>query len=156
MESIYLSKEGYEKLKNKLKFLKTKKRREISKAIGEAIAHGDISENAEYTAAKDAQGLNERKIIELEEKLGRGKILENEDIPADKVLIGATVKLKNLDTDEELQYTLVSELESDFSQRKISIASPIGQGLLGHKVGEIAECKIPIGTLRYKILNISR
>jgi len=136
--------------------LKTKKRREISKAIGEAIAHGDISENAEYTTAKDAQGLNERKILELEEKLSRGKIIENEDIPADKVLIGATVKLKNLDTDEELQYTLVSELESDFSQRKISINSPVGQGLLGYKVGEIAECKIPAGTLRYKILNISR
>jgi len=153
---IHLTKKGYEKLRKEIKFLKTVKRREISKAIGEAIAHGDISENAEYDAAKDAQGLNERRILELENKLGRGQIIDEKNIPADKVLIGATVKLKDLATNEELEYTLVSEVETDFSQGKISITSPVAQGLLGHKKNEIAECKIPAGTVRYKILQISR
>ncbi len=155
-QDVYLTKEGYQRLMEELEFLKTVKRRELSKAVGEARAHGDISENAEYDAAKEAQALNERRIAELEEKLSRGRILDDENIPKDEVLIGATVKLKDLSTEEELEYTLVSELEADYAQGKISISSPVGQGLLGRKENEIAEIKTPAGTLRYKILKISR
>ena len=152
---IYLTQEGYEKLVNDLEYLKTVKRRMLSKAIGEARSHGDISENAEYDAAKDAQGHNEKQIVELEDKLARVRILDK-NIPKDEVLIGATVKLKDMDTLEELEYTLVSELEADYNQNKISINSPVGGGLLGYKENEIVEIKIPAGILKYKIIRISR
>ncbi|MDD5692460.1 MAG: transcription elongation factor GreA [Candidatus Omnitrophica bacterium] len=152
---IYLTQEGYEKLSAELEHLKTVKRRQLSKAIGEARAHGDISENAEYDAAKDAQAHNEKRIRELEDKLSRVRILDK-NIPQDQVLIGATVKLKDMDTDEELEYTLVSELESDYAQGKISVTSPVGSGLLGHKENEVVEIKIPAGILKYKIIRISR
>ncbi|MDP3042623.1 MAG: transcription elongation factor GreA [Candidatus Omnitrophota bacterium] len=152
---IYLTQEGYERLVNELERLKTVKRRTLSKAIGEARAHGDISENAEYDAAKDAQGHNEKQIVELEDKLARVRILDK-NIPNDEVLIGATVKLKDMDTLEELEYTLVSELEADYNQNKISISSPVGGGLLGHKENEVVEIKIPAGILKYKVMKISR
>ena len=154
--NVYLTREGYEKLKEELEYLKNVRRRELSKEIGQAIAQGDISENAEYDAAKEAQGLNEKKIAELEENLARGRIIDDENIPKDEVRIGARVELKDLDLGEELQYTLVSEVEADYAQGKISITSPIGKGLLGHKENEIVEIKIPAGILRYKILKISR
>jgi transcription elongation factor GreA len=153
---IYLSHEGYEKLREELDRLKTVKRRELSKAIGEARAHGDISENAEYDAAKEAQGLNEKKISELEGKLARARILENEGIPTDEVLIGAKVKLKDMETGEVIEYTLVAEEEADFKENKISVTSPVGSGLLNHKEEEIVKIVIPAGTLRYKVLKISR
>jgi transcription elongation factor GreA len=153
---IYLTREGYEKLLKELEFLKNVRRKELSKAVGEARAHGDISENAEYDAAKEEQALNEKRITELEEKLGRARILDDENIPKDEVLIGATVRLKDLHSEEELEYTLVSEIEADYSQGKISIASPVGQGLLGHKENEIVEIRTPAGVLRYKILKIIR
>ncbi len=155
-QDIYLSRKGYEKFFEELKFLKTVKRRELAKAVGEARDHGDISENAEYDAAKEAQGLNEKKIFELEDKLSRTRIIDDENIPKDKALIGATVKLKDLSSGEEFEYILVSELEADFSQGKISITSPVGKGLLGHKKNETVEIKIPAGILKYKILKISR
>ena len=154
-DDIYLTQEGYEKLVNDLEHLKTVKRRALSKAIGEARAHGDISENAEYDAARDAQAHNEKEIVQLEDKLARVRILDK-NIPKDEVLIGATVKLLDMDTLEELEYTLVSELEADYTQNKISISSPVGGGLLGHKENEIAEIKIPAGVLKYKIVKISR
>lgn len=156
MADIYLSRAGYEKLREELELLKTTKRREISRAIGEARAHGDLKENAEYDAAKDAQAHNEKRISELEETLGSARLLEDENIPSDQVLIGATVKLLDLDSSEELEYTFVSEAESDYENNKLSIASPIGTGLLGHKVGEKVEVKVPAGILKYKILKISR
>ena len=156
MDEIYLTKGGFEKLKGELDYLKTVRRRELSKAIGEARAHGDLSENAEYDAAKEAQALNEKRIVELEEKLSRGRILDEAAIPKDQVLIGAKVKLKDIASGEELQYTLVSGVESDFAQNKISVSSPVGKALLGHKVNETVEIKVPAGTLKYKILNISR
>lgn len=151
-----MTKKGYQKLAEELEYLKTVKRRELSKAIGAARAHGDISENAEYDAAKDAQGMNEKRIAELGEKLSGARILDDQDISSDEVLIGATVKLKNLDTDEELEYMLVSSEESDYNQNKISVDSPVGSGLLNHKVGEAVEIKVPAGILKYKILEISR
>ncbi|TRZ94268.1 transcription elongation factor GreA, partial [bacterium] len=146
---------GFEKLVSELEHLKTVKRRQLSKAVGEARAHGDISENAEYDAARDAQAHNEKQIVELEDKLARVRILDK-NIPGDEVLIGATVKLKDMDTQEELDYTLVSELEADYAEGKISITSPVGNGLLGHKENEVVEIKIPAGIKRYKIIKISR
>ena len=152
---IYLTQEGYEKLVSELEQLKTVKRRLLAKAVGEARAHGDISENAEYDAAKDAQGHNEKDIAELEEKLSRARILDK-DIPGDQVLIGAKVKLIDMDTEEEMEYALVSELEADYNQNKISVTSPVGEALLGHKENEIVEIKVPAGLLKYKIIKISR
>ena len=156
MEELYLTKAGHRKLLEELEYLRTAKRRQFSKAIGEARAHGDLTENAEYDAAKDAQAQNERRIAELGQKLSRVRIIDDENIPADVVLIGATVELKDLDSGEELKYFLVSEVEADFAQGKISVAAPVGSALLNHKENEIVEIKIPAGTLRYKILKISR
>lgn len=156
MADIYLTKNGHQKLMEELEHLKTVKRREISKAIAAARAHGDISENAEYDAAKDAQGMNEKKIAELEEKLASAHILDDDAMPKDEVLIGAIVKLKDMDTDEELEYMLVSEEEANYDENKISVTSPVGAGLLNRKLNEIAEIKIPAGVLKYKIIDISR
>ena len=147
----HLTPEGYEKLRKELEYLKTTKRRELSKAIGEARAHGDISENAEYDAAKEAQGMNEKKISELDAKLATAQILDNAAMSSDEVLIGATVKLKDMDSDEELEYTLVSEEEADFDANKISVQSPVGTGLLNHKKGDVVEIQVPRGILKYKI-----
>lgn len=156
MDDIYLTRDGYEKLERELESLKKVKRRQLSKAIGEARAHGDISENAEYDAAKDAQGLNEKHIAELEQKLAHARILDYENISNDEILIGAKVQLKDLNSQEILQYTLVSEAEADYSQGKISVTSPVGAALLNHKKQEIVEIKVPAGTLKYEVLNISR
>jgi len=152
---IYLTQEGYEKLSSELEYLKTVKRRQLSKAVGEARAHGDISENAEYDAAKDAQGHNEKQIAELEDKLSRVRILDK-NIPQDQVLIGAKVKLMDMDTQEEMEYTLVSELEADYNQNKVSVSSPVGEGLLGHKENEVVEIKVPAGLLKYNRIEMSR
>ena len=155
-DDIYLTRSGHQKLVEDLEYLKNVKRRELSRAIAEARAHGDISENAEFDAAKEAQGLNEKRIAELEEKLGRARILDDADIPKDEVLIGATVNLKDMDSGEELAYTLVSELEADYEQGKISISSPVGKALMGHKEKEVVEIVIPAGKLKYKIVKITR
>jgi len=156
MKEIYLTRVGYQKLVEELEDLKTNKRRKLSKAIGEARAYGDIGENAEYDAAKEAQALNEQRIADLELKLIHARIIDNEDIAKDRVLIGATVRLKNLDTKQELEYTIVSAEEADFDQGKISFASPIGSALMNHKENDTVEIKIPAGILKYKILNITR
>lgn len=152
----HISRKGFEKLREELKHLKTVRRRQLSKEIGKAREQGDISENAEYDAAKDAQGLNEKRIVELEAKLSNAQILDDTDIAKDEALIGATVKLKDLNSKKELEYTLVSELEADISQGKISVTSPVGKGLLGHKKGQTVTIQIPAGTLKYKILKITR
>ena len=156
MNETFLTKKGYQQLAEELEYLKTIKRKELSRAIGQARAHGDISENADYDAAKDAQALNERKIAQLEAKLAGARIIEDENISADEVLIGAKVRLKDLDTGEELEYTLVCEAEANYNQGKISITSPVGRGLLNHKENEVVEIKIPAGFLRYKVLKITR
>jgi transcription elongation factor GreA len=155
-QEVYLTKEGYQKLSTELEYLKTTKRRELSRAIGEARSHGDISENAEYDAAKDAQGMNEKRIAELEMKLADARILDDVNITSDEVLIGATVTLRDLGTDEEFNYTLVSELEADYTQGKISVESPVAKGLLNHKLNDEVEITIPAGLLKYKIIKISR
>jgi transcription elongation factor GreA len=155
MAEHYLTQKGHQKLIEELELLKTIKRRQLSKAVGEARAHGDISENAEYDAAKDAQALNEKRIAELEMKLSSARILED-NISKDEVLIGATVKIKDLDRQEELEYTLVSELEANYEEGKISIVSPVAKALLNHKINDIVEVNLPAGILRYKILGIWR
>ena len=153
---VYLTRKGYQELSEELEHLKTVRRREISKAIAEARAHGDLSENAEYDAAKDAQALNEKKIAELSSKLAGARIIDDQNIPKDEVLLGATVKLKDLNSGEELEYTIVSEVEADYDKGKISADSPVGRGLLNHKVDEVTEINIPAGVLKYQILKISR
>ena len=156
MAKVHLTQEAYDKLMKKLEYLKTVRSRELSKAIGKARDQGDISENAEYDAAKEAQGLNEKRIVELEEKLSNAQILDDSNIDKDKAFIGATVTLEDLDTERELKYTLVAELEADFAQKKISVTSPVGKALLGHKVGDVIAIKVPTGDLNYKILKITR
>lgn len=153
---LYLTMAGHEKLIKELEYLKGVRRRELSEAIAQARAHGDISENAEYDAAKDAQGMNEKRVAELEMKLSNARIIDYEDIPKDQALLGARVKIRDLKTQEEFEYTLVSELESDFDQGMISVSSPVGQALLGHKENETIEINVPAGILKYKILKISR
>lgn len=153
---VYLTRAGFQKLQEQLESLKTTERQRIAKAIGEARAQGDISENAEYDAAKEAQAHNEARIAELEGKLANVRIIENENIPSDKVYIGAVVTLDDMDNDEEIVYTLVSPEEANFEENKISVFSPIGKGLLGHKVGEVLSIKVPAGTLKYKIKKIKR
>ena len=152
----YYTAEGLKKLRNELRQLKDIERPKASQAIGEARDKVDLSENAEYDAAKEAQGLNEKKIAKLQEKLSRTQLLDGTNISKDEAFIGATVKLKDLDSGEELEYTLVSEVEADFAQGKISVTSPVGKSLLGHKKNEIVKIKIPAGIIRYKILKISR
>ena len=154
-EKVLMTRGGFEKIRKELENLKTTKRREIAKDIAHARAFGDLKENAEYDAAKNHQAMNEKRIVEYEDRLSRVKIIEETNISKDKIYIGATVKLKDLTNNEELSYTLVTQDEADFDAGKLSITSPIAKGLLGLKVGDTAQIKIPAGTLKYKILKIS-
>ena len=156
MKKNYLSREGYEKLEEELKDLKTRGRREIAEEIAEARAKGDLSENAEYDAAKEAQGMLEKRISELENALANARILDEEDIKIDKAYLLSTVTIYNHKADREVKYTLVSKDEADFQENKISIESPIGQALLGSEVGEVVEVEVPAGTLKLEVKNIER
>jgi len=155
-DRIKLSREGYEKLRDEVNHLMTKKRRQIAKDLATARAFGDLKENAEYDAAKNAQAFNEKQIFVLSEKLSRAEIFDDTGIDKNKILLGATATLKDLDHEEELQYTLVAAEEADFAENKISVISPIGKSLLGHKVGDEVAIQVPAGTLRYKVLKIQR
>lgn len=155
-EEIYLSREGYEKLIKEVQYLRTVRQRDLSKAIGEARDLGDLSENADYHAAREAQALNQKRIKDIEYKLSMARILEEQNIPKDTILIGATVNLKNMDTGDEIEYTLVSGQEADFETGKISVDSPVGSTLLGHKENEEVTVKVRAGNIRYKVLKISR
>ena len=153
---IYLSKEGYENLKSDLNRLKNKERPKIINQIAEARDKGDLSENAEYDAAKEAQGLLEMRISKLEEKLLYARILDTSKLDDSKVLLYCTVKIKNIDTGQLFNYTLVSESEANLAEGKISASSPIGKGLLTKEKGDIAEIQIPSGLLKFEIIDISR
>ena len=153
---IHLTREGFDKLQEELEYLKGPKRREISKEIAEARALGDLSENAEYHAAREAQGMNEKRVAEIEDTLSRAQILDESQMASDEALIGATVTIRDLDSDDEFDYFLVSEEESDFDSGKISITSPVGKAILGCKVGETVEINVPAGTLKYEIIKIKR
>jgi len=156
MERVYLTRKGYEKLAQDLEYLKNVKRREISEAIEHARHLGDLKENAEYHSAKEAMAENERKIRELESKLSRVEIIDDNKVSSDKAYIGAKLKLLDLDTEEELEYTLVGTDEADAVNGLISVTSPVGKALLGKKAGDVAEIEVPAGTLKYKIVGISR
>ena len=153
---IFLTREGRDKIVKELECFKGEKRREIAKQLAEARAHGDLSENAEYDAAKEAQAMNEKRIAELEETLMRARIIDEDSVPRDQALLGATVRVKDLNGGQEFDYILVSEEEADFENDKISITSPVGSALLGHKVGDGVEIEVPAGTLEYEIVKISR
>ena len=151
----YYTEEGLKRLKEELHELKTKGRSDIAKQIAEARDKGDLSENAEYDAAKDAQGHLELKIAKLENVVGNARILDNSKLDASKVGILSTVKIKNVKNGMTVTYTLVSEEEADLKANKISLGSPFGKGLLGKKVGEIAQIKAPAGMLEFEVLKIS-
>jgi transcription elongation factor GreA len=151
----YYTKEGLDKLKAELNELKTKGRADMAKQIAEARDKGDLSENAEYDAAKEAQGLLELKISKLEKVVGDARIIDESSIDTSKVSILSTVKIKNKKNNMEVKYQLVAEEEADLKNGKISVQSPIGKGLLGKKKGEKAIIKVPAGDMEFEILDIS-
>ena len=151
----YYSKEGLQKLKDELRDLQTRGRSDIAKQIAEARDKGDLSENAEYDAAKDAQGLLEMKISKLENVVGKARVIDESSVDTSKVSILSKVKLKNTKTGTSTLYQLVSEEEADIKSNKISVQSPIGKGLLGKKVGETANIKVPAGEINLTVLDIT-
>ncbi len=150
----YLTKEGYEKLKNELEELKTTGRAEVASQIAEAREKGDLSENAEYDAAKDAQGMLEMRINELEKTMANARILDASQLDNSQVTVLSEVTIKNLKNGKNLTYRLVSETEADLKAKKISVGSPIGKGLLGKKVGEVAVVETPGGNIKFEIVKI--
>ena len=155
-EVSYYTKEGLKKLKDELNHLKDIERPKASNAIGEARDKGDLSENAEYDAAKEAQGMLEMKISKMEELVANARLIDESQLDLSKILVLSKVKIKNLNNQVEMNYTLVAESEADLKSGKISVNSPIGKGLLGKKVGEIAEVVVPNGTLKFEIITINR
>ncbi|WMX14324.1 MULTISPECIES: transcription elongation factor GreA [unclassified Aureispira] len=151
----YMTQDGFDKLKSELEVLKTQGRQDAAKAIAEAREKGDLSENAEYDAAKEAQGLLELKISEMEKTLSTARVIKQEDLDASSVVILSTIKIKQVKTKKEFEYTLVSQSEANLRAGKISVDSPIGKGLLGKKVGEIAEVQTPGGIMEFEILDIA-
>jgi transcription elongation factor GreA len=151
---VYLTKERLIEIENQVKELKTNGRKEMANTIAEARSFGDLSENAEYDAAKDAQGLLELKISKLEDILSRAQVIDRSKFPKDEVHILSTVVVKNLNNQKEFKYTLVSPEEADFSQGKIALTSPVGQALMGKKLGEKVQAQVPAGVLNFEILSI--
>ena len=156
MKVNYLSKEGYAKLQEELKDLITRGRKEIAQQIDEARSHGDLSENAEYDAAKEAQGKMESRISELEQIMANSRILDDKNIDKTRVYVLSTVTIFNKKTEKEMNYTLVSKDEADFNKGKISVDSPIGKALMGRSVGEEVTVKVPAGVLELEIRKIDR
>ncbi|MCA0446390.1 MAG: transcription elongation factor GreA [Bacteroidetes bacterium] len=155
-ETIYLTLEGRGRLEKELRELKTSGRKDMASRIAEARSHGDLKENAEYDAAKEAQGHLEMRIAKLEETLSKSRILDTSNLDLTKVTVLSTVKVANSKTNKEFNYTLVSEEEADLANGKISTLSPIGRALLGHSIGDLVEIKVPAGLLTLKVLDITR
>tara|TARA_B100000780_G_scaffold236201_1_gene176983 strand:- start:547 stop:1020 length:474 start_codon:yes stop_codon:yes gene_type:complete len=155
MSTIYLSQEGYDNLKTELQSLKSVERPRIINQIAEARDKGDLSENAEYDAAKEAQGLLEARIAKLENDVASARVLDHEDMDTSTVHLLTKVTIKNIANDMEMTYAIVSEAEADLSAKKISVTSPIGRGLLGKAVGEIADIEVPNGIIHFKIIEIT-
>lgn len=151
----YYTKEGLEKLKKELEQLKSVERPKISQQIADARDKGDLSENAEYDAAKEAQGLLEMKISKMEDTLANARVLDSSQVDTSKVMVLSTVTIKNTANNAEMKYTLVSESEADLKSGKISVNSPIGKGLMGKKVGETADIQVPSGKMTFEVVNIS-
>ena len=144
-----------EKLKDELNYLKSTERPKIINQIAEARDKGDLSENAEYDAAKEAQGLLEARIARLENELSKSRVLDEKNIDLSTAKLLTTVKIENIQSKQKMSYTLVSESEADLKNKKISISSPIGKGLMGKKVGEIVDISVPSGAIKFKILDIT-
>ena len=155
MSVSYMTQEGYEKLKSELEELKTKGRDDVAKAIAEAREKGDLSENAEYDAAKNAQGMLEMNINELEKVFANSRIVDESTLDTSKVTVLTNVTIKNMNNNAEVTYKLVAEAEANLKEKKISVSSPIGQGLLGKTVGDVAQIQTPAGLINFKIVNIS-
>ena len=152
----YYTPEGYQRLKDELHHMKTVERPAISQQIAEARDKGDLSENAEYDAAKEAQGMLEAKISKAEAVLANARIIDESQIDTSKAFILSRVTIKHLGNGKEMTYTLVAENEANLAEKKISIDSPIGKGLLGNRVGDIAEVQVPAGIIPFEVLEISR
>ena len=155
-KEVILTQEGYDNLDKELNYLKTEKRAEIAERIKVALGFGDLSENSEYDEAKTAQAENEVKIAELENKLRHAKIIDEKEIDTDTVQIGNTVKVLDIEFDEEIEYTIVGSTEVDLLENKISNESPLGAALLGAKKKQTVEVKAPAGIMKYKILDIKK
>ncbi|MDG1148594.1 MAG: transcription elongation factor GreA [Crocinitomicaceae bacterium] len=152
----YYTKEGLQKLKDELSEMENVQRPIISAQIGEAIDKGDLSENAEYDAAKEAQGILETKISRLKDVVANGRVIDDTKIDNTRIFILSTTKIKNVKTNQEMVLTIVAENEADLKSKKISIESPFGKGLLGKSVGDIADVNTPNGLLQFEILEITR
>jgi len=152
---VYLTQERLREIENKDKELKTTGRKEMAQTIAEARSFGDLSENAEYDAAKDAQGLLELKISKMEDLLSRAQIIDTSTLSNDEVNILSKVKVKNLNNSKDYEYILVSPEEADFKQGKIALTSPVGKALMGSKLGETVEAQVPAGTIKFKIISIN-
>ena len=155
-KEVLLSQEGYDNLEKELEYLTTEKRAEIAERIKIALGFGDLSENSEYDEAKNAQAANESKIAELENKLRYAKIIDESEIDTKTVQVGNTVKVLDMEFNEEESYTIVGSTEVDLSQNKISNESPIGAALMGAKKGQIVEAQAPAGVIKYKIISITK
>ncbi len=155
-EAVYITRERLEAMQQEVHELKTKGRREIAQKIADARSHGDLSENADYDAAKHEQELLEIRISKIETSLSRAQVIDPKDFPDDKVYILSRVKLLNKKTNREIEYLLVSNEEADFEQNKLSVTSPLGKALLGRVIGDIVETKVPAGVIQYEVLNISK
>ena len=156
MAIAYYTAEGLKKLKDELHNLKTIERPKISQQIAEARDKGDLSENAEYDAAKEAQGLLEARIAKMEDLVANARLVDETQVDNSKVYILSRVKIKNLKNNAIVEYTLVAENEANLAEKKISVDSPIGKGLLGKKVGDIAKVQIPAGLIDFEVLEINR
>ena len=154
-KEILLTQEGYDNIEKELEYLKTEKRTEIAERIKVALGFGDLSENSEYDEAKNAQAQNEIKIADLENKLRYARIINESEIDTKTVQVGNTVKIRDLEFEEDFEYTIVGSTEVDLSQNKISNESPIGLALLGAKKNQVVEVQIPDGVAKYKVLSIS-
>lgn len=151
---VYLSKERIRELEKELTDLKTKGRKSMAERIAEARSHGDLSENAEYDAAKEEQGLLELKISKLEDLLSRATVIDTSNFPKDQVHILSTISVKNLNNKKTYKYTLVSPEEADLEKGKIATSSPVGQAFMGSKVDQVVEAKVPAGLIKFQILTI--
>jgi transcription elongation factor GreA len=154
-ERIPMSREGYEKLKGDLDRMQNVEMIEVTKRVAAARELGDLSENAEYHAAREDQGLLQARINDLKDKLGRAYIMDRNNMPSDTVVFGTRVRVKDLDVGEEETFELVGPGDEDYNNNKILTTSPIGQGLLGKKRGEVAEIQVPMGTLRFEVVDIA-
>ena len=153
---VYYTQQGLDKLKNELDFLKTTERRNIARQISEARDKGDLSENAEYDAAKEAQGLLEAKIAKMESEFSRARVLDESQMDNSKVFIMSKVTIKNMSNSTTMTYVIVPESEADLKNKKISVSSPIAKGLLGKRIGDVAEIKVPNGLMKFEIIEINR